>query len=598
MGKRDGSIFESMHRREFMSTLSCAVVAGGLAMAGLSGAGEGRPKARPWKVHEPAADAGTQALVDRVMRAAASGIAADGDDPVVAWTIPQESLASAQSVGQAIREAGRRAVTDFPHSERSPLVRARQGNRVADLKVLLKLNLCGHDADLDMDYKNVHPAFVEGMVDALVEAGVRAENISLADGARYGHVNVMVPMLDVAGILSLVGRRGLVFEDLNAYEKLLTPASTRLLEAAKVPAERYRTSLEWIRMLPSAAATGEMPHGRAYQDMAAVGGAPLLPLTYVRHLDEGWVIDVPKLKVHRLAITSGPVKNLMGVVGFLFPDTTAPHMEKAWIHEIFRFKQDRRQYLAALQQAAVRLADLYLAARPHFSVVEGVLSAGGDGLSVVCPVRAPLVIASENAVYADIAEAEAAGYVDEPSLVKALGLAMPAIAGTAFRRYYPGRSWKSVRRVVDGKPAARIGTAPGPYYCLLAYHSATSAPSAPDSTAFGRPPAAGGEHKVDVRHLRTPFPRLIPSVVKAEKCRVKAAPADNAPVLFWLQRNESVFVRGTDKIRCRWVNGALTCASPTTGETLHQDAVWLLVDVTGDGTRTGWVQGAWLELKR
>ncbi|GEM_PF-3103275 len=580
---------EAMSRREFLAAFSLTCLAG----AGLSSIFPVQNifASSSITVIEPSKDSSTAALVDRVMASNLKAMREDSMCPVIARTVSFDHIEKADDIIKTIRQFARDYMLAFPHSPWSPFLRAKKEAALSTLQVLLKINGTGYDAPQEIDYKCTHPAFIEGIVDALEDLGITAGNIIIAEGARYDQVNTMVHALDVGGYLELIGRRGLTFLDMNAYKKAFAPPFARLLEKAGLTEERYFTSLEWIVMEPSKELAAGAPPG-AFSLCGPFPGAPLLPRRYVEMLDKGWVINLPKLKVHRLAIASGALKNLMGVLGYRGPDgTKPPHLQKDMIHDGFKAVQSPREFVLILKTAAARLSDLYLAARPHLSVYDGMLTAGGNGLSNVYPVKAPQIFGSENSIFADVAELSALGYLDNSQLRKLLNFEVSPLASLPLARFYPGFDVHDVDFMREGKKVASLALTGEPYYCELAF-----ADPGKDYTTIGMLPRDAGGRNPDKTSLKTPFHRLLPAVVKTDSSKVRSKPFPDSPELFLLKGGQQVFVRGTDKINVKFSVDGVTGASPRTGQSLKQDNMWFFVDCRGDGTLTGWVAGGDLDM--
>jgi uncharacterized protein (DUF362 family) len=571
--------FNKMSRREFITSLTI----GCLAASGLPGWQTGAAASECFSVYDPASDPGSAALVNRILRTNKRLMEEDGTARVVAVAIPPEHITSAERTEETIRSAARNFMTHFPHSPDSPYVRSRKEGTLSQLSVLIKPNLAGFDAPSELDYKCTHPAFVEGIIDALVEMGISPCNIIIAEGARYGLVKVMIGTLDASGYLDLIGRRGVKFLDLNAYEKAFHPPFQNLLKEANVNEESYSTSLSWVLMEPS-------ENGEASTFYQAMGDAraPVLPRQYLEILDRGWVLNVPKLKVHRLAVASGAVKNLMGIVGFQCPRRYGPpHLQKDFVHSDFQFGQSPHQFRKVLLQASQILSDVYLAARPHLTIYDGILTAGGNGLSVVYPIHAPQIIGSENSLFADFGAASALGFLGNTHLKKLLGLDGPPFLLTPLSRFYPDREITLER---DGRKVSSLALTSKPYYVMLAFKSGEK-----DYTPMGEAPGRKSL-QVNTDELRTPFHRLLKAVVISDKTAVLSSPSEDAAEIAVLKKGEFIFLRGTDKINVRYLSDGLASSSPKTGASLTQDMMWLFIDRGGDGVCTGWIGGGEVKL--
>lgn len=569
----------SMSRREFMASLTI----GCLAASGLQNWQTEAAASECFSVSNPASDPGSAALVARILRTNVRLMKEDGEAPVVAVALPPETLESPEKTEEIIRKAARDFMISFPHSSESPYARSRKEGTLSQLSVLIKPNIAGFDAPSELDYKCTHPAFVEGIIDALVEMGISPRNIIIAEGARYGLVKIMIGTLEASGYLDLIGRREVRFLDLNGYEKTFQPPIQNLLKEARVAEEVYSTSPSWVLMEPSERATGE-PFYQAMGDARA----PALPREYLEILDRGWVLSIPKLKVHRLGIASGTVKNLMGVVGFQCPGRKEPpHLQKDFVHRDFQFGQSPQQFRKVLLEASRVLSDIYLAARPHLTIYDGIFTAGGNGLSVVYPVHAPQIIGCENSLFADFGAASALGLLGNAQLKRLLGVEGPPFLLTPLSRFYPDQRITLER---DGKIVHSLSLTSKPYYVMLAFKSGEK-----DYTSLGEIPGTKSL-RVNTEELRTPFHRLLKAVVISDKAPVLAFPSEDAAEVASLKKGESLFLRGTDKVNVRYLSDGLASSSPKTGASLMQDMMWLFIDRFGDGVCTGWMAGGDVKL--
>lgn len=106
------------------------------------------------------------------------------------------------------------------------------------------------------------------------------------------------------------------------------------------------------------------------------------------------VIGVAKLKTHALTKYTGAVKLMFGMI---------PGLEKARYHLRVQSPEDFAQLLL----------DVYLAAVPSLSIIDGVWAMEGHGPSAGQPCRLSCLISSQNAVAADIVASTIIGYKPE-----------------------------------------------------------------------------------------------------------------------------------------------------------------------------------------
>jgi uncharacterized protein (DUF362 family)/Pyruvate/2-oxoacid:ferredoxin oxidoreductase delta subunit len=114
------------------------------------------------------------------------------------------------------------------------------------------------------------------------------------------------------------------------------------------------------------------------------------------------LVSLPKLKTHRLLRYTGAIKNLFGLV---------PGLSKSAFHLRFPDPKD----------FGTMLVDLALAAKPAFSLMDGVVAMEGEGPSNGRPVQTGLVLASPDPLALDWIAASIIGYdpLELPYLVDA-----------------------------------------------------------------------------------------------------------------------------------------------------------------------------------
>lgn len=197
-----------------------------------------------------------------------------------------------------------------------------------------------------------HPAFIHGVVDYLAsEAGVAPENIVIAE--RGGED--MVPHWDSSGYLGVASASGATLANLCKDHPVYAP----------------------------------VPGGKVF-DRLGIAASVLDPDTYV--------INVPKMKCHNLAITTLSMKNLMA--------TVLPVEQRHFCSNAFSYKErpedlKRLGMLDVEDYFANELCDLSSVVRPDLNVVEGVVGREGTGFARGKNIPARLVIAGRNAVCVD-----------------------------------------------------------------------------------------------------------------------------------------------------------------------------------------------------
>ncbi|BCS80498.1 DUF362 domain-containing protein [Anaerocellum diazotrophicum] len=94
------------------------------------------------------------------------------------------------------------------------------------------------------------------------------------------------------------------------------------------------------------------------------------------------IINLPKLKTHQMAVFTGAVKNLFGLV---------PGGQKAEMH--FRF-QDVRRFMEML-------IEIFIVAKPMLNIMDGIVAMEGEGPSAGKPKKLGILLISEDAIALD-----------------------------------------------------------------------------------------------------------------------------------------------------------------------------------------------------
>lgn len=131
--------------------------------------------------------------------------------------------------------------------------------------------------------------------------------------------------------------------------------------------------------------------------------------------DHDLVVNVPKMKIHRLARYTGAIKNIYGCI---------PGGAKQVYHEIFLNRPDYKEYWGK------PLVDVFEAVNPGLNIMDAVIGLDGDGPAATGePKFTGVILAAENACALDIAACRIMGF--DPYRVPALreaierGLASP-----------------------------------------------------------------------------------------------------------------------------------------------------------------------------
>ncbi|MFC1707647.1 DUF362 domain-containing protein [Planctomycetota bacterium] len=141
-------------------------------------------------------------------------------------------------------------------------------------------------------------------------------------------------------------------------------------------------------------------------ERAGSADAPWLYLADLSDFD--LVINIPKLKVHRVTRISGAVKNLFGLV----PGGTKPRY-----HELLKGSPDY------LERFGTLLLDVYLHTRPGLSILDGIVGLERDGPAATGdPRRTRFLLASHDALALDFALCQLIG--EDPGAVPYLRAAL------------------------------------------------------------------------------------------------------------------------------------------------------------------------------
>jgi uncharacterized protein (DUF362 family) len=169
------------------------------------------------------------------------------------------------------------------------------------------------------------------------------------------------------------------------------------------------------------------------------------------HQKSGLIINIPKFKTHRFAVITAGIKNLMGLVNLAeaHPKSDAPAPNSKWkmhreLGAILKATSKRDEWspkeLSDYQRAgwmfSRRIADVYEALRPDFTLVDGVIATDGDGFDSIGSVPLSVAVGSRNAAYADVVVAQMAGLFDSGELKSAIGTERPLGVSEVLRRFY------------------------------------------------------------------------------------------------------------------------------------------------------------------
>jgi len=219
-----------------------------------------------------------------------------------------------------------------------------------------------------------HPAFMGGLARGLLDHGVPADQIIVAEG---GGAETMMDTLDffrVAGYVDELAPLGVALRDLNQ------DASVHLIDSSR----------------------------------------PILRHLHVSKtvLQAGTLINVPKMKTHNMAVVTLCVKNMQGMltpINYRHLCTAYPRWE-----DDDGLTLDAR-VVDALERFYHKLADLYMALRPDWHILEGIVGRDGTGFRRGSNIPMGLALAGQHPLAVDQVAAQLMGF--EPRSVGLLRVA-------------------------------------------------------------------------------------------------------------------------------------------------------------------------------
>ena len=254
-----------------------------------------------------------------------------------------------------------------------------------------------------------HAAFLGGMVDGIVAQGMSPRDIIVAEGGGIEESHDMAEYYESTGYASELAPRGVELRDLNQDRYIaLTDMRRRVVKRFYVA----RTIL------------------------------------HARH--QGTLVNVPKMKTHNMATVTLCVKNMQGMLAPIRHRhlcTLYPRGES----------DDGRDLDYCLVDKPTRfyhkLADLYLAIRPHLHIVEGIVGRDGTGFNRGRNIPMGLVLAGRDGLAVDHVGAMLMGF--EPMAVGCLRVAAergiydaeapPAVQLWRDGAWQSGADWQSYR---------------------------------------------------------------------------------------------------------------------------------------------------------
>lgn len=308
--------------------------------------------------------------------------------------------------------------------------------------VMLKPNLCGFDAlksaaaaggDNGVTGRTTDPEFVRGVIQCLRARG--HDSITIAEGCAIPHEQFL-KVAEVSGYRAMAAEEGVplvAMDDDGVFDvegdKPGLPLDVEGIEDSNVP-------------------------------------TLLMPKVLAEHIERGMWLSLPKIKAHRFSVVSVGIKGMQGVV--MLSDATPTHRQKWRNHkELIGYlkgkegaKENRKQYVDALNVFADRVIDVLEIAAPDAVLAEGLPAMGGDGFKELKPVADQVVIGGTNAVTVSKVAAQFLGLYDSEKLALGLrGLKTSPLITRAAERY--GLDLDQVKLTGNG---ASLVSAPRPVH--------------------------------------------------------------------------------------------------------------------------------------
>jgi len=308
--------------------------------------------------------------------------------------------------------------------------------------VMLKPNLCGFDAlrnakanggDNGVSGRTTDPEFVRGVIHCLKARGHDA--ITIAEGCAVPHKQFL-KVAEVSGYRAMAAEEKVALvamDDDGVFDvegdKPGLPLGITGIEDSHVP-------------------------------------TLLMPKVLAEHIEHGMWLSLPKIKAHRFSVVSVGIKGMQGVV--MLSDATPTHRQKWRNHkELLGYikgkkgaKENRKQYVDALNVFADRVIDVLEIAAPDAVLAEGLPAMGGDGFKEMRPVADQVAIGGTNTVTVSKVAAQFLGLYDSDKLALGLrGLKTSPLITRAAKRY--GLDLDAVTLTGDG---ADLVTAPRPVH--------------------------------------------------------------------------------------------------------------------------------------
>lgn len=133
-------------------------------------------------------------------------------------------------------------------------------------------------------------------------------------------------------------------------------------------------------------------------------GYSLNEINIAKEVTKRYVINVPKLKTHRMALVSLAMKNMMGII--------LPYNKKLILHPKYFFFLDKlksekrktftkKEFKETQEEFFKKLADFYSVYKPNLNIIDGVVGKEGDGLTFGKNIKTNCILLSDNVVAID-----------------------------------------------------------------------------------------------------------------------------------------------------------------------------------------------------